>query len=300
MPTPYDLYIRFLITKGVQETGGINEHLSELGLPPVDDVVVDAQEAVVSQSLPAPVVLQAETKLYGGDYLHYMRVLEVEDLWYLEKPFRDKDPKKRSLVKLAYDIHQDPTLRLVINSLLMKGVPAAELVQIVNNRFASLLRDEHVTVYEKYFFSPRRMTRGSWRTFLKACEGAEANVYFTALSEPLEVLKTELELPSKVSSSETLQYLLTKSYLKAKQFLAVNTPEGSREARYWIDSVLQLVDKYEKYRSSDAADFGRALQMEFDFVDSEFEVPDKEVLTEISSKLRKDEGASAAVPKKEA
>jgi hypothetical protein len=181
----------------------------------------------------------------------------------------------------------------------MKGVPASELVQVVNNRYASLLRDEHIILYEKYFFCARRMTRGAWRGFLKGCDPNEARIYFTALSEPLEVLKTELELPAQISSSETLQYLLTKSYLKAKQFLGVNTPEGNREARYWVDTVLQLVDKYEKYRASDATDFGNALQMEFDFVDTEFDMPDREVLGEISAKLRKDEAAKNE-PKKEA
>lgn len=290
MPTPYDLYIRFLVTKGVLETDGINENLSLLGLPVIDDKVFEAQELVVSQTLPRPIWEQVEAKKpLTGDFLHYMRVLEVEDLWYLERPYRDKEPTRRSVAKLSYDVHQDPALRLTINSLLMKGMPAPELAQVVNNRFASMLREEHVGVYEKYFFSPRRMTRGAWRTFLKGCDAAEAKIYFTALSEPLDVLKTELELPSKISSSETLQYLLTKSYLKARQFLNINTPEANKEARYWIDTVLSLVDKYEKYRSSDAADFGNALQMEFDFVDSEFDVPDKEVLMEISTKLRKDE-----------
>jgi hypothetical protein len=114
--------------------------------------------------------------------MHYMRVLDVEDLWYLEKPFRDKDPAKRSVAKLTYDIHQDPALRLSINALLMKGVPASELSQMVNHRFSSMLKEEHVTLYEKFFFSPRRMTRGSWRGFLRGCAAAEAKIYFTALS----------------------------------------------------------------------------------------------------------------------
>jgi hypothetical protein len=67
--------------------------------------------------------------------------------------------------------------------------------------------------------------------------------------------------------------------------------------------VLQLVDKYEKYRSSDASDFSSALQMEFDFLDTEFAIPDKDVLDEISSKLRKEEASqkvsSSKLSKKE-
>jgi len=299
MSTPYDLYIRFLITTGVSTRDDIDSKLRELNLPGGGNYLnkaVEAQEAVVTQTLPASIWTQIQTKRFSGDFMQYMKVLEVDDLWYMERPFRDKEPARRSAVKLTYDINQDPQLRLCMSALLMKGMPPAELSQLLSVRFASFLREVHVALYEKYFFNVRRMTRRDWKCFMGYCDPGENNIYFTALSEPLDVLKTELELPAKVSASETLQYLLTKSYQKAKEYLAHSTPESNKEAREWIASVVQLVDKYEKYRSGDATDFSSALQLEFNFVEGEFDTPDKDVLAEISAKIKKDaEEAKAAM-----
>lgn len=289
MATPYDLYIRFLLTTGIGSHEDINANLDDLNLPPVDASVLEAQEAVLTHTLSSAALAQVDKKSYCGDFLRWMKVIEVDELWYFERAFRDRDSAKKSAVKLTYDIHQDAGLRLTIGALLIKGIPHVDLAQILTSRFSSFIREEHIALYEKYFFNVSRMTRKDWKRFLKACPPHESKIYFTALSEPLDVVKTELELPAKVSSSETLQYLLSKSYLKAKQYVNIHTPEGNAEARQWIDVVLRLVDKYEKYRSGDAADFSNALQLQFDFLEEEFIVPDKETLAELSANLKKSE-----------
>lgn len=294
MPQPYELYIRFLITTGIDDITFINNALDNLNLPSTTQAIFDAQYNLVSSSVPGPVLDQIEKRQYCGDFLQWMKVLEVDELWYFEKPFRDKKDDdtqtRRSTAKLTYDIHQDIKLRLAINALLIKAVPLNDLMQSVNVRFASLLKEEHVRIYEKYFFNPRRMTRTAWTGFLSKCDDREKAIYFIALSEPLDVLRTELELPAKISSSSTLQYLLTKSYMRAKQYLNIGTPEAGREAREWIDATIKLIDKYEKYRSSDMEDFSKSLQMSFDYVDTDttFPVPDPDVLKEISAKLKKE------------
>ena len=294
MPQPYELYIRFLVTTGIDDITFINNALDNLNLPGTTQPVFDAQYNLVSCSVPGPVLEQIESKKYCGDFLQWMKVLEVDDLWYFEKPFRDKKDddtlRRRSAAKLVYDINQDPMLRLAINALLIKAVPIKDLVQSVNVRFASLLKEEHAEIYEKFFFNPRRMTRSAWTTFLSKCDDKEKSIYFIALTEPLDVLRTELELPAKVSSSSELQYLLTKSYMRAKQYINIGTPEAGREAREWIDATIKLIDKYEKYRSGDMEDFSKNLQMAFDYVDTDttFPVPDPDVLKEISAKLKKE------------
>jgi len=287
MATPYDLYIRFLLTTGIGSHDDINSKLDDLNLPAVSTVTLDAQEAVLTHTLSSAVIAQIDKKSYCGDFLRWMKIIEVDDLWYFEKAYRDRDSAKKSTVKITYDIHQDSGLRLTIGALLIKGIPHSDIAQIIANRFSSFVREEHIALYEKFFFNVSRMTRGDWKKFLRLCPAHESKIYFTALSEPLDVVKTELELPAKVSSSETLQYLLSKSYIKAKQYVNINTPEGNAEARQWIDVVLRLVDKYEKYRAGDATDFGNALQLQFDFLEDEFVTPDKDTLDELSAKLKK-------------
>lgn len=311
MPTPYDLYIRFLVTKGVDELEQANEALADLNIHPVGNTEFEAQFSLVETSIPKNVQKAIEkiasTKrpspekvVIDSDFMRWMKVLEVEELWRYEPVFRHKHLVERPLFKLTYDIHQDPQLRLAINALLIKNMPPLDLIQAVNLRYSSMLKEEHVKLYKKFFFDPARMTRGAWNKFLRPCDDRETSIYFLALSETLDTLKTELELPSKVSASETLQFLLSKSFQKAKVYLNVNTPEAGKEAREWIDATIKLVDKYEKYRSGDMGDFSNQLQLAFDFVESEFQTPDPDVLKEISAKARKDADEKAKDEAKEA
>lgn len=299
MPTPYDLYVRFLVSKGLDDIGDVNSELEALNLPKVPVAALNAQVAVVSTALPQGIKAQIENKSYSVDFLKWMKVLQVDELWHYEQTPFTKDRERKAICKLAYDIHQDFPLRTTINALLIKAVPIKDIIQAVNQRFSSFLKDEHIRVYEKYFFNPRNMTRQAWRVFLETCESEDAAIYFTALSEPIEVVKTELELPSKTSSSENLQFLATKSFLMAKSHLSNKTPKSADEARKWIDIYLKVTDKYEKFRSGDMGDFANALQMEFDFVDTEFAEADPEVLKELSDRKKaeteKDEKAAESV-----
>lgn len=287
MPTPYDLFVRFLVTKGKDELGAVNAELDELNLAPIEEITFDAQYAVVFEAVPAGIGAQIEKGTYGADFLKWMNILQVGELWQGEPFAKDRDA--RSVCKLVYDIHQDPAIRVTVNALLVKGVPPKDVVQAVNSKYASMLREAHIATYERFFFNPRQMTRAAWKRYLRACTQREAAVYFTALSEPLDVVKTELELPAVLSSSESLQYIATKSFMKVKECLALNTPAGSEEARKWVGTFLNVTDKYEKYRTGDQADFANSLQMEFDFIDDEFLTPDSEVLKEIATKAKSDD-----------
>jgi hypothetical protein len=189
-------------------------------------------------------------------------------------------------VKLAKDIHDDLKLRMTVNALLMKGVKPHDLSQAVQVKFSTPVRDTHIEIYRKYFFDPRRMTRSDWRTWLKLVSEQEQKVYFLALTEPLDMLKSELDLPAKVSVSAMLQGLLTRSYQKARTFLDDNGIASAKEAREWIEQCLMIAEKYEKYRSADQSDFSQSLQLEFEFVESHFETPDSETLREVAERAK--------------
>lgn len=287
MALPYDLYLRFLVTTGLDEVAAVNERLDELGLPGVTEKQLVAQSELVSSVIPDSIQRQIDEGVYSSDFLKWMKILEVEDLWLYEKPFRNEQSR---YTKLVYDIHQDPQLRLTLNALLMKGGKPADLAQDLSLKFSALLKEPHIDLYERFFWNVRRMTRRDWRSFLAGCGEREKAIYFVALTEPLDVLRTELELSSKISVSDTLQYLLTRSFQKAKQYLRLTTKDANAEARAWIDEVLKLADKYEKHRTGDVADFGKALQMEFDYTETDFPVPDSDTLRDLQSKMSPEAG----------
>lgn len=279
MALPYDLYIRFLVTKGYQEPEEISEVLAKHNLPnKLDRQDFDRSYRYVEESLPNSIMRQIATKKYGDSFIQWMDKLKVGELWKAEERFYHP---KYKIVKLVYDIHQDINLRTALNSLLIKGIPHTDLAQLMNAQYSSMLSDAHIRLYSDFFWNVTRMTREDWKTHLGALTARLRGILFTSLTESVEVVKSELGLPSKVNISDSLQYLFAKSYQKARHYLRYNSPENNKEARAWIGQVVVLADKYEKHRVGDVADFSKTLQMEFDYVENHFDSPDEATQKEV-------------------
>lgn len=281
MAKPYDLFIRYLVTKGYDDIHEVDARLKELKLPSISQKEFDVQYEMVTEAVPGGILSQIDNKTYGSDFFGWMKELGVEELWYEDKRYRNQ--RYSPIIKLVYDIHQDQMLRLTINSLLIKNMNRADLAESLMGKFSTLLREEHILLYEKFFFNPARMSRTDWKRFLSVHEDEELSIYFTALTEDLETLKGELELPAKVNVSQMLQFHLAACHRKAKIFMKMDTPEAGREARAWITQLVMLTDKFEKYRSGDTDDFANAIQMEFDFIETDFPTPEANVLSEIKA-----------------
>jgi len=295
MAKPYDLFCRFLVTKGASSVEEVNEQLKELGILPVTETEFDAQYDSVHNHVPGPVITQIEEQRLEGDFFKWMTLLELKELWSYEPKYRTDQTR---WIKLAYDIHYDPQLRVALNALLIKGCKPTDIIQGVNIKFSSMLQERHIEVYRRFFWDPARMSRAAWRDYLGKAAEYERAVLFCALTEPLESVKALLELPAKTNVSDALQYLLTKSVQKAKEYLRVNSKEANVEAREWIDKVVLLTDKYEKYRSGNAADFGKELQMKFEYIETDFPSPDEDALRE--AKVRAGKASDAQQSKESA
>lgn len=292
MGKPYDLYLRFLVTKGLHDTKEINEALEGLALPKVSDDEIDRQYHIVFDHIPKPVQKQIETQSHEGDFRRWMKMLEVDELWSFEKRYKRSEDQ---WLKLVYDIHSDPKLRLTLGAILMKGVKPSDVMQMVNLKYACMLREPHIEVYQKFFWNIQRMTRADWKRYLSHVDNYEKMILFTCLSEDVEAVKVALDLPSTSHVSEMLQYMMANAYAKAKHYLRSSSPATNGEARKWVDTTLKLVDKYQKHRTGDIDDFGKSLQMEFDYVASEFMTPDDQMKSEMEAERKKLEEASEAV-----
>jgi len=282
MTVPYDLYVRYLATCGSDDVKEVNKHLEKTGLRPITQAELDPHWELFGNILPQRVIESIGRKSYTPEFLKHMKVLEVEELWRADPKFKDKNAQ--SAVKQVYEVFQDAQLRITLNALLIKRLKIEEISRLVITKFSIHLTEKHIDLYERFFWNSRRMTRGDWREYLKRCGDKEKKIYFTAMTEPPEVLKTELDLPSLANVGDSLQWLFTKSFLKARALMDIGTPEADRSAVMWSDQVVKLADKYEKYRSGDQNDFGKTLQLEFDFIDEKFDTPDDETYNEVAKK----------------
>lgn len=287
---PYEVYVRFLATKGITDLSEVNGHLSSIGLPTVTQDVLDRSWNLIHSVMPKGIINQIESKLYSGDFIQSMGVLEVSEFWLVEEPFTTMSKSSsesktiKPVVGAVKDYLNDLGLKFAINALLIKNEDGEKISRALGSKYSVPMREKHVEIYRKYFFDPRRMRRSDWKRYLKELSSSERKLYFTALTEPLEVLKTELNLPATISVSNNLQWLLSKSIQKAKTFIDAGSAEANHEARAWIDQVVKLTDKYEKYRSGDQNDFSQALQMEFDFLKDEFDTPEDSICQEVAER----------------
>jgi len=276
--TPHDLYIRFLVTRNLHDLSAMNKSLENNNLKPIKQDQLDAHWEFVERSLPQRMVqnIGDQKKWIGSEFLKWMNVLQVRELWQGQQQFLDPEIRKR--LNMIFGLMDDPLLQLTVNALLIKNCPLNDIVEGVNAKFSCMLRDDVLLLYKKFFFEPRRMTRSDWKSFLVNTDSSERNIYFLALTEDLEIVKNALDLPTSMSSSAPLQFLMLSCYNKAREYLSVSSKETNAEARAWISQFSSLVDKYERYKTGDKADFAKQLQMEFEFVETEFPSPGDGVL----------------------
>lgn len=285
MAVPHDLYVRYLVTAGCDSVTEVNKRLAELSIPLIGHSAFAAQYDFVESSVPPTVMKQISKRIYEPKFLKWMNTLGIGDIWCANGPWAKKEVTAGW--KLIMGLFADKRLTLTMNALMVKVADDNEVAEIISARFSAMLNKTHVSLYRKYFFDSRRMTRECWRSFLQYCSPEEKNLYFIALTENVDVLKTELELPANVSISSALQFLFTKSFQKAKQYLNVPTPEGDKAARAWISQTMALADKYEKYKTGDKADFSKQLLMEFDYVHEDIPAPDDDMLLAIMDGAQK-------------
>lgn len=282
---PYDLYVKYLITRGHLTLKEINDELSKVQLLPVSQAIYNRHLHDVKGTLPQPIWEQVETqKIYGQTFLNWMRRLNVDEAWRTHKAYTSEDTKK--VWALVLDIQYDPQVRMAIRCMLMKNVGFEELANAINAKYSTMLNLNHLKIYQKFFWNHAYMKRGDWKEYLsqRRITNSEKNLLFTCLTETEDVVRTKLGLAASIVTSDALQLMATEALLKVKHYLKVDDQTGNREARFWMDKAQSLLALREKYKAADLRDFSKELQMEFEYIETNFDTPDEATLKEVQEK----------------
>jgi len=271
MALPYDCYIRFLITKGIDDLGEINRELAVLDLPEATSFDVKKQSQLIDKYLPQDARTAIDAKHYTPQFLEWMAMIDLAKLWEYEGSYRTQDSVR--LMRAVYDIHYDPRLRVAINALLIKGTSRAVMARKLSAKHSADLSEEIINVYAETFFDCSKMRRADWRKYISRVENQdEVRLYFAALTEDAYLIETELGLDAQAPVGNMLQFMLVKSFQKVKDLCDVGTPDTDKESRNWMKHCLTVIEKYDKYKSSDMDDFKSNLQLEFRY-DEGYEIP---------------------------
>lgn len=291
MRLPYENYIRFLITSGL-DSKETNEHLEELGLNKVPVEYWDRQyEALHSLKIPKKVkkFWRNPGRNIPNGFFEYMNVAGLKEAW-------EYNVGKNQFFKAAVDAAQDFDMSLIIRGLLSVRASHEEVSSVLNGKFATVFRKESVHIFEKYFFNTKIMSRASWKLYLKDLTNEERGIIYLGITGEEEELRAELTLPSKISVSENYQKLHVFAMKKFARYSKAGDPNADNEAMKWAKLAMSAGDKYEKLKISDATDFVRDIQMEFDQVDTDFPLIGEDDLEEIKSNKDAGQNNDAAEP----
>jgi len=277
--------VKFLVTKGHHSLQDINDELSKVHLAPIGNSVFERHIRATKSKLPAPIWEQiAKQKIYGQAFFRWMGALDLDEIWAAEKAYRSEETAKQW--SLIYDIMEDPQVRTAVKSMVMKKIELEELAVTLNAKFSTFLNKRHLELFRKYMWNPSLMKRGDWRKYLQSnhVSNAEKDILFSCLTETEDVIRTKLGLPANLVTSDVLQMMATEAVLKVKHFLRIQDQNGNKEARYWMDKTQSLLALREKYKAADLRDFSKELQMQFEYIDTDFESPDEATLKEVLEK----------------
>lgn len=270
MKLPHENYIRFLITTGL-DSKGTEEHLESLGLQfkgSQDQWLEywDSQYKLMENS-PVPRAIKKfwfdSSRPFPQGFLEYMNVLNLKEAW-LYNIGKDK------FFKFAIDILSDETIAIAVKSLLAIRTEHEEISALMNGKYATVLPKESVEIFQKYFFNVRSFLRTDWRNYLNTLDNEEKRILYLAISGQAIELRAELGLPNRLSVSEQYQKIHIFAMQKFDSYRRSEDPKTDAQAMRWASMAMQAGDKYEKLKTSDATDFTRDLQLEFEHIQTEF------------------------------
>ncbi len=283
MRLPHERYIRFLITSGLdlEET---NEHLLEKDLPqcPVGkdgqseywekqyDILFDSK---VPKSVKNFWERDDKSKFPKG-FFEYMNTLELKEAWAY-------NVGKSKSFTIAVDALEDEDVCISVRALLSLRAKYDEISALINGKYGMIFPKDAVRIFQKYFFERKIMSRKSWRVYLDLIPTEHKYLIYKALVGKGVELRAELDFPNKISVSDHYQKLHIYALEKFNTYRASAEPNADQNAIKWAQILMSSGDKYEKLKLGDTADFSKDIQMEFDYIDTDFGMIGEDNLEEI-------------------
>jgi hypothetical protein len=277
MRLPHEQYVRFLITLNF-DLEDIQINLNDHGLLKISESYWKDQKAILENSkIPNSIksfwVAEKQNKL-PKDFINYMNSIGLKDAWMYNLG-------KNKEFEIVVDALKDADVSICVRSLLASGLSSEEIAALVNGKFGMVFPKICVELFKKYFFQTLIMSRTSWKNYINQLEPEERNLIYLGITGQQTVLRAELSLPVKISVAEHYQKLHIFAMQKFELYKNNNSPDADQNALKWAQMAMSSGDKYEKLKIGDASDFGKDLQMEFDFIDTDFPLIGEENLEEI-------------------
>ena len=259
MRLPYEKYTRFLVTCGLTYEDAA-EQIRELNLPPPTKEEWEALYLELTDSNLPKTITNYWVK--GGkipkDFLKYMRDVGLLEAWLYNA---GKNPDFKQMIEVA----QNPDTCDRVKALLMKKAEADEVASVAK------VSERAIYLFKEYLWDTSILFKRDWIEFWhRLGTPGEQKLFLDVFRGSPDEVRLLLGLPTRISYLTSLQEMHVRSMIKFREYLSDRRPDSDKMALNWSKLALAAGDRHEKNRMRDLADFGKELQLSFDFVETEF------------------------------
>jgi len=177
----------------------------------------------------------------------------------------------------------NPVLRVAVDCGLIVGLQPEELSQMASQSFGTGVDDSTLALYRKYFFDVQSFLKSDWVWYLRQLQDdtyTHQRIY-AALTKPRDEVLFMVGLPNKRQFSDFLRNVLATADYKFRYYARHNDPESDDESRKWAKIGFDAGVRYEKFSATDATDFSKLVQTEFEYITPQIQTISPEMLNEI-------------------
>lgn len=273
MRYPYDLFLRFLVTRKAD----VNLTLERLGLPELTETEV-LDKSVLAYPMPKSVrsFYQAEAGSEIEDkeaFIEWTHGHNVRELWEIQPEYKHSDLRKLTAnstdMKDACDIFATPRIRTAFSLLVLQKFTTDEIVDTIGGHFELSLSAASINLAIKYFFDFTRLSPQDLHHLIHTLPAEQRDQYQLATkAQSREYTEFVIGKLPKLTFEEILHDIMVNSYYKFKSL--VDQPLMDGMAQQWAVMAMNAGEKKARWTKGDRTDIVEDIQLRFNFDQPEF------------------------------
>lgn len=192
-----------------------------------------------------------------------------------------------------------PVMRVALECCMIAKLTNEEISQLLPSVYYLPISPESIDTYTKYFFNWKDMKKNDWQGYLDLIveDRYSHNRVFYALTRPQEEVLHAVGLPTRSQFGTMLKNVMNTANYKFEHYSRQQSPEAQEQAMKWAKLMMDAGAKHEKFGSTDATDFSKLIQTQFEYLDAPVEDITPEMLADAKPPAKEpDQGAAAAAP----
>ena len=181
-----------------------------------------------------------------------------------------------------------PVMRVALECCLVAKLTIEEISQLLPSVYSLALSEQTIETYIRYFFDFESMKKNDWQQYLQqiAEDRYTHTRLFFALTRPQEEVLHAAGLPSRAQFGTMLKNVMNTANYRFEYYARQQSPESQEEARKWAKLMMDAGVRHEKFGSTDATDFSKLIQTQFEYIDEPIQDITPEMLADAKPQVQ--------------